>query len=306
MPNERQIFWYNLDKIRETMLLSESDFAKYIGVGQALYSKCKNSNAFLPMACIYDLAEKLNFHFTDLLKTDFHLNYLPSGMEQKILPDRYSRAAYAKTGPTKNILSYLETTRGTRAKTNLLRKFQLNEEYIQDETNTANAHLLADVVKYLSETYHFTEREFVAMGQRTPFSFKETLLKDKLGDQKDIFSILDVFFDECAQVFDKNCDYRISDIVNDFAIIEAIPKKEVLEELEVRPENFGNEQVCLTKMGCISSMTYFKYRRYSRIEKLNSMYDGDSSNKYLMDIAPFKKLSSAPSADILQFKPIYQ
>ena len=303
MPNERQLFWFNLDHIKDKLNLSDEAFAKYIGVSFGQYKKCRENLAFLPTAVVYELAEKCNFHFADLLTPNFELNFTGGEQFEKPLPDRYTTAAYSKLAPTKNIINYLEKTRGRRAKLNLIRKFQLSEEYLGDVSNRANIHLISDVVKYLAETYQFTEKEFIAMGQQTPFTID--ILKDKLSDHKDIYGVLDAFFAECTQIFDKNCDYRITDIVNDFAIIEGSPRKEVLDELKVRPEEFGNEEVCLTKMGCISSMTYFKYRRYGRMEKLTSIYAGDASNTYLLDLAPFKKLSGPfPAGNVLDFKPI--
>lgn len=304
MPNERQYFWYNLEKIKNGLLLSDAEFAKFIGISLVQYTKNKNSMSFLPLAAVYDLAEKLNFHFTDLMGPDFGLNY-SSFSEDKPMPERYTRAAYSKLTPTKNILNYLELTRGTRAKMNLIRKFQLSESYVQNENNRTNILLVSDIVKYLSSTYNFTEREFMAMGQRTPFTFTSSLLKDKLSDHKDIYGVLEAFFEECTQIFDVNCQYRISEIVNDFAIIEVLPKRSVIEELQVKQTEFGNEQVCLTRMGCISSMTWFKYKRNARVEKISSVYEGDATNKYLMDLSPFKRLSSSPSASILDFKSIH-
>lgn len=304
MPNDRQIFWMNLEKIRDGLLHSDEEFAKYMGVSLSQYQKCRNNFSYLPMPAVFEMAEKLNFHFVDLMSPDFKLNHAPFAPSQA-LPEKYTVAAYSKMTPTKNIINYLELTRGTRAKTNLIRKFQLNEDYVQQEDNKTNIHMISDVVKYLAETYHFTEEEFISMGKRTPYSFTGSLLKDKLTDHQDIYGVLEAFFEECTEIFDKNCTYRISDIVNDFAIIEALPNKDVLEELKIRPAQFGNEEVCLTKMGCISSMTWFKYRRYARMEKLTSAYDGDTTNKYLMDLSPFKKLSGPFSGDVLEFKPVH-
>jgi hypothetical protein len=305
MPNERQLFWQNIERIREGLLLSDIEFAQFLGVSHSVFVKCRSNLAFLPLSCVYELAEKLNFHFTDLLKPDFTLLNTWDNQGEAPLPDRYIKAAYSKVAPTKNIVNYLELTRGPRAKTNLIRKFQLSEEFIQNENNNANVLLMSDVTKYLAETYRFTDQEFIAMGQRTPFSIKNQEFIDKLTNQKDVYDLLDIFFDECTHVFDKNCTYRISDIVNDFAIIEVLPHKNVLSELGVNNSQFGNEEVCLTRMGCISSLTYFKYKRFARMEKLTSVYDGAETNKYLFDLAPFKKLSSGLSADVLHFNSIY-
>lgn len=268
--------------------------------------KCKSTQAYLPVDCIYQLSEKLNFHFEDLMTPDFKLLHDPARSGNQLpIPEKYTIASYSKLTPTTNIIAYLEKTRGPQAKINLLRKFQLSEDYFLNEQNRTNIHLISDVVKYLAGTYQFSENEFINMGKQTPFSATGKIISQKMAGQTKINDIVEFFFTECGPLFDKNCDYRITDIVNDFAIMEAIPNKDVMEELKIKPHEFGNETVCLTKLGCISSFSWFNFKRYARVEKLTSVYEGDATNKYLIDLAPFKKLSSLPSADILEFKPLY-
>ena len=304
MPNERQLFWYNLDHIKDKLLLSDEQFAKFVGIGLNQYRKCRENYAFLPTAAVYELAEKCNFHFMDLLKPDFQL-YIPTEENQKSIPDKYLIAPYSALTPTVNIINYLEKTRGPRTKTNLLRKFQISDEFFKNPQSKTNIMLISDVTKYLAETYKFSDDEFMSMGKQTPFSPSGKLIEEKLKDRKDIVEMLEGFLIECAQYFDKNADYRLLDISNDFATMEVIPKKDVMEELKIRSHQFGNEEVCLTKMGCISSFTYFHFKRYARVEKLTSNYDGGDSNRYIIDLAPFKKLSRALPADVLQFKPVH-
>lgn len=302
MPNERQLFWTNLEKIRNVLLFSDNEFAEFIGISFSEYAKSKSTHTLLSLDCVFELAEKLNFHFMDLFKADFKLLY---NCDDQATLEKYTIAPYSKLTPTLNIISYLEKTRGTRAKTNLLRKLQLSENFLNNDQSRTNIHLISDTTHYLAETYNFSEHEFIGMGRQTPFSPVGKLIQDKLkGPEKNIEDILDTFVYECCHYFDKNCDYRILSMANDYAIFDSIPKKDVLEELKVRPSEFGNEEVCLTKMGCLSSFTWFQYNKYAPVKKIKSAFDGDETNQYIIDLAPFRKLSSSPSATILDFKAI--
>lgn len=303
MPNERQLFWYNLDHIKDKLLLSDEAFAKFIGISFTQYSKCRSNLSYLPTSAVFELAEKCNFHFEDLLKPNFVFQ-LANDKEGPI-PDKYLIAPYSKLTPTVNIINYLEKTRGTRTKTNLLRKFQISDNFFQNTESRSNIRLISDVTQYLAETYKFSDEEFINMGKQTPFSPAGSLIADKLKGITNVTDMLEVFITQCATFFDKNADYRVLNVSNDFLTMECIPKKDVMEELKIRSHEFGNEEVCLTKMGCISSFSYFHFKRYARIDKLNSVYDGDESNRYIVDLAPFKKLSRALPADVLQFKTIH-
>ena len=208
------------------------------------------------------------------------------------LLERYSVANYSKTRQTVNVLDYITRTRGERAKINLLRKFQLSEDFILNGHHNVNALLLTDITKYLADTYHLPNSEFLEIGRMTPFTSMNNDLQLELINKNNIYEILDYFFAELAQRFDKNFTYKIIKVLNDYAIIEAQPNKPVIEELEITPYQFGNEQTCMTRMGVISSITWFKFKQFANIEKMASVYQGDTTNLYKFDISPFKNLGS--------------
>lgn len=303
MPfNERKLFWLNLDKIRDILVLSDAQFAQYIGINYSEYTKSKSTHTFLPLDCVFELSEKLNFHFVDLFNPDFKLLY-NTGNEQ--VSERYTIAPYSSLNPTLNILSYLEKTRGTRAKINTLRKLQLSENYILNTQNKTNINLINDTVHYLAETYQFSDDEFLSMGKQTPFSQLGNIIGPQLnGPEKDVVDVLETFVYECTPLFDTNCDYKLTEVRDNYAIMAGFPKKDVLEELKSLPSTFGNEKVCLTKMGCLSSFSWFQYNRYAEVKKIASTNDGHSSNEYLIDLTQFKKLDSSSSATVLDFKSV--
>ena len=306
MQVEVRNFWLNLEKIQNALLKSDEEFSSYLGISHAQFIKQKTALAFLPLNCVFECAEKLNFHFEDLLQENFNTNAILNMVQGSCsLAERYSVAAYSKTRQTANVLDYLEQTRGERAKINLLRKFQLTEDFISQGDHNVNALLLTDITQYLSRTYNFSNSDFLAIGQRTPFISNNILLKEKFSSQKDVHHLIQCLFEECTHLFDKNFTYHITDMVSDYAIIEAAPNKLVLEELEIPQNLLGNEQACLARMGIISSITWYKYRCFAKVEKISSLYDGDTCTRYLFDTSPFKKLSSLADSRMSNLHTIY-
>lgn len=288
MLDENQIFWLNLEAIKDSLLLDDKEFSKTLGLSYSKYSKSKDAGNFLPMNCVFEFAEKMNFHFEDLLKDNFKLKIATPEVH---LLDRYSHATYSHTKPIINIVNYLELVRGARAKTNLLRKFQLSEEFIVNEKHKANIFLITDIVEHLKKTYRFSNQEFLAMGQRTPFVTENNFLREKLTNHSTVQKMFALFFEECTHVFDKNCTYRLDSLTNEYAIVAAIPKKEVLEELQIKAPQFASDQTAITRYGVISSMTWFQYQQNAPVRRISSIYDGDKYDRYLFDLTPFKSKS---------------
>lgn len=288
--SETLIFWSNLEKIQTQLLLNEAEFATFMGFQYKDYLNFKVNKKTLPLSAIFELAEKLNFHLEDLLKKDFVFKHDPN--TNRPLMERYTLATHSKTRAIINILSYVELIKGTRAKINLIRKFQLSEDYIKQEQNNANIFLISDIVKYLSKNHAFKKADFISIGRRMPFLSNNDILRDTLTDHKTAFDILDCFVYKCTRLFDTNCTYRISEKCDEYAVVEVIPNRDVVDELMTDINSFGNEELCLTRMGNFSSAMYYKFGQNAQVKKISSIHSGNKSNKYMLDLSAFKKINS--------------
>jgi hypothetical protein len=286
MHNEAQIFWFNLEKIKDTLLLNDKDFSIYLGLSYPFYKKIKDSYKYPPLDCVYELSEKLNFHFEDLLDVDFKFH--PPHLTGIRLLDKYSHATYSFTKPIMNIFDYVERTRGYRARINLLRKFQLSEDFISNEKQKANIHLITDIVEYLRSTYRFSNHEYFLMGQRTPFVSKNEFLREKLTGHKSVQSMYGQFFEECTHIFDKNLTYRLETMTSEYAVVSATPNRDVLEELRIKRDQFASNHTSLTRGGVMSSMTWFQFKQNVPIKRISSIYNGDRSDNYFLNLSIFK------------------
>ncbi|MBC7428938.1 MAG: hypothetical protein H7336_10025 [Bacteriovorax sp.] len=286
--DENFIFWRNLEKIKDALLLNDVEFASSLGFQSKTYQSAKKKKSTLPMDCLFELAEKMNFHLEDLLLSpDFELNYNPHS--KRPLIDRYTLAPHSQTRPIINILNYLELTQGPRAKINLVRKFQLSEDFIQNEKNHTNMLLITDIVKYLAANHNFKKADFLGIGRRMPFLTTNKILKDKLSNHKSAIDILECFVYDCTKLFDSNCTYSIAGYTSDYAIVDVKPVKSVVEELKISNAEFGSEELCLTRMGNFSSVMYYKYGKNAQVKKINSIHAGQKSNQYLLNLGPFNK-----------------
>lgn len=298
MQAENKNFWINLGEIQDALFLSDKDFSDYLGISYAHYTKQKNAFNFLPLTCIYECAEKLNFHFEDLLQDSFSTKTILSKTQGNYsLPEKYSVATYSSTRPIINLLTYIAREKGERARINLFRKFQISESFLNKPDQKTNILLISDAVQYLTTTFQLKPADLLAIGQMTPFTSINADIAAELNQKKNIYEILDYFFSELAHRFDKNFTYKINTVYDSYAIVEAMPNKQVIEELELNPEIFGNEQGCFTRMGVLSSVTWYRYKCFADVKKISSIYNGDKTNLYLFDLSPFQKLRLIDNKD---------
>lgn len=287
MPlDEGQIFWRNIEKVKDSQFLDDAQFAKELQMDLKDYLKIRGSTSLLPLDVAFIFAEKFNFHFEDLFKTDFKLK---TGSSTTALLDRYTHASYSQTKPIMSIMHYLEQVRGPRAKVNVLRKFQLSEDFLLNDKHKANIFLVSDIATYIQSTFKFSDKDFVLMGQTTPFVTDNDFLRNKLTGHTSVQKMFTYFFDECTHLFDQNCDYSLEIMNKDYAIIAAIPKRAVMEELNVVPELFGSSPSSLSRAGIISSMTMFQYNINAPVTRISSLYHGDRYDRYLLDLTVFRK-----------------
>lgn len=287
MPlNESQIFWRNIEKVKDNQLLDDAQFAKEIQMDLKEYLKIQGSTSLLPLDVAFVFAEKFNFHFEDLFKKDFKLK---AGNSTTALLDRYTMANYSQTKPIMSIMHYLEQVRGPRAKVNVLRKFQLSEEFLQNDKHKTNIFMISDIATYIRSTFKFSDEEFIRMGQTTPFASENSFLREKLTGHTSVQKMLTYFFEECTHLFDRNFHYTIEVMNKDYAIIAAIPKKAVMEELQVDLTTFGSVPSSLSRAGVISSMTMFQYNQNAPVSKISCMYNADKYDRYLLDLTVFRK-----------------
>jgi hypothetical protein len=283
---EGDIFWHNIGKIQDQLLLNDHDFSNLLEIDLSEYKNLHNSKKMLSIEKVYPLAERLNFHLEDLFDLNFQLK-----IEQKtsgLLP-RYDYAKHSNTLPILSLINYIESEKGMRAKVNILRKFQLSENFLSDPTNKTNVFLVADISEYISKTFMFTDSDFIKMGRTTPAIHTSSFLKNELTGHETVQSMYSHFFDTCTNLFDKNSNYAIENFTQDTLTISATPKKEILEELEIDSSLFGNKFSSLNRAGIISSMTKFAYFNSAPIKKTACLYNGSFRDEYLLDLSAFKE-----------------
>lgn len=130
ITDDSQVFWSNLEKIQNQLLLGDSEFSLLFGMDAAELKKQRLNSNILTEDRFDELSEKMNFGFDDLFNKNFNIQYNPH--KKAPLLNKYNVATYSHTRPILNVFNYVEMKNGERAKVELLREFQLSEDFIND------------------------------------------------------------------------------------------------------------------------------------------------------------------------------
>ena len=278
---EKNNFWRNLEIIKDHLLFDDEEFAHYLGVSSSYVKKRKLNNSLLDLSCVVELTERINVHVEDLFKSDFKLNSsFVNNIYKMNLDPRYNIATHSKTRPIANILTYLEQHVHPRAKLNVFRKFQLTEDFIFNDENNVNIFLITDILNYLKSEYELSDKQFISIGQITPKLSFNKILDEKLSKFQTIRETFDFFIGECAQKFDTNCQYKILQNNQDRILVKSKPNKDVLDQLAIKPNSFGNKIVSLSKMGVISSVSFYNFKTNLPAKMIKSINQGDDCDIY--------------------------
>jgi len=191
-------------------MLDDEGLSQFLGMSRIHFDHYKKDKLHLPLNCVVELAEKVNVHIEDLLSSDFRLNSsFVNSVFQFHLDQKYNFAKHSRTRPIANILDYLDHFVHPRMRLNILRKFQLSEEFINNAHSEVNMFLILDILKYLKEDFALSSDHFFKIGQRTPFLPQNKGLIQILKQFDSPGESLAYFIEVLTKQFDTNFSYEV-------------------------------------------------------------------------------------------------
>lgn len=283
---EVHIFWENLEKVRNTLLLNEFEFAEHLDLSGEFYKATRKRQHFLPLSCLVELASIYGFSPEDLLTSDFDLStIIDIDNSRNTLGERYSYATFSTTIPILNIINYIEFKKGISVKVDVFKRFGLSPSCFYDSTLKTNLHLISDINFYLKSYHGLQDIEFRLMGEQFVKIMRRTKLEAPFKEARTLQDIMSIFIEVISGQLDQNYHYQIQKMTKDFAILDTVPRKRLIEELGVPADRISNEVTCLTKMGLMASVTSLYNGTKAKITKIDSLFSGGTSNKYLIDFS---------------------
>jgi len=272
--------WITLEKIQHALGWSTPELADHLGLTDKQYHYLYARNSELKIHSVARLIEVIGLSVETIVtgSIDYHALREHTSGNLFYLPERYEIGAFSKRRTSINLLEYLEERLGWKMKKNILNHFQMTEAIFSDPESQINFLFPSDLCAYLARS-GYSASIFPMMGSYSIVTNKSTALGQLMksfGAPKSLYE--NVFADVVGRSFDRNCNYRLLQLSDEGALMEARFTEELQESLKDKKP--GNHHACAVRGGTLNSLTGYLDLPFSHVMEEACVHRGDSSCRY--------------------------
>jgi hypothetical protein len=251
-PAELKLFWNSVEKLRKTARLKHSEVAELLMITDRHYKGRYESSRPPHAMGVLSLTRKFELDPRKFIAGNIDWAVLTRRIQGDMtaLPERYEVAANSRRRTSIHVLSYLKRTKGDNYVHDLVRKFDLTEAAFVDPNQFVNINLLTDLSDFLV-TQGATKRDLYEMGAESSRVNKNMGFSRPILESLKIKDAYQLQIDHLMGYFDRNYQYRVGQLKDDFCTLESVQNKEVTDALRVKWH--GSTNVCAVREGVIAS-----------------------------------------------------
>ncbi len=276
--------WVTIDKIKHTLGWNDAELLDRLQLTKKQLVSEKQLNLSPRLDVITNLTESLGISIESLItgKIDFQTLKAHSVGKFEELPERYSVATFSKKKTTIHLLDFIEEKFGWQTKKNVLTHFQIKEIFCKDPDGAVNFLLPSDICEFVSLKYKMPLAVIRKMGAHSTQTNQNTPAGKTLASLGSPKSLLENFFGYLVnRHFEKNQNYKILKLTDQFCIVETHFRQELKDAL--KNNQIGNIFACHSIAGTMSSLTSYLGLPSSQVTKIDCIHQGGFSCKYLID-----------------------
>jgi hypothetical protein len=274
-----------IERLRAISSLDRGIFGKkkwfdILSIKPSHYNAFVQGQKTLPEASLMSLANflKVKPHELRTGTLDFRALAVRYGTGERILPEKYSIAAFGKRRTTITSFDYLEKRFGWRLRMDVLRAFRMNESILSDFTASINQQFITDVSNYLGTWHKLKASDFYLMGLDAVHGNKDTMIGHILSYAKTTAEAYQILLEDLMLFFEKNTKYSFLKLTEDYCIIEGTSYPYIAEAIGV--ENLGNAHICHLKRGFFASIPMYLQLEPAEVIETHCVHRGDATCKY--------------------------
>lgn len=285
MRSSPNLVFERLHEIREFVGLDNQEFGNFLGIDPKLLENKLLCRRNLLAPEVERITAFMNLSFEDFMSGRIDLKVLSSrflGSEDR-LPERYRLAAKSKRRTSIHLINTIEKKGGAHLKKRLLRFLQVDEGTLLNPDREINILFVMDVCRWLG-ALGLDDSMLFEFGRSSYYQNRNTQLGKALSNHRSLKDLLEVvFLDWVSKHFDQNCDYSLSKLNSEIAVVKAVPNEEVSHFL--RPflgvsAHLGSTQVCAAKAGSFSSLSGYLALPFMQVEEKRCIHRGDPACEF--------------------------
>lgn len=293
----------NFEKIRRTLNLSIPTWCEVIGTKESQYKSLVKLPNRLSIESVMAVSQQYNLNIEQLLNGEIDLLALSHHFSgnHHFIPDRYNVAAFSRKRTVLNNLEYLQEKIDWNARHHLLKKMQISEASLHDEKENINLRFFEDFYTITKQDFGFTEKDFVAIGQRTVSRFLDAPIAQEFRSCRTLLEVYGRLVGDLLNLYEKhNCFYKITKVSGTKITIHVTSNPDVASAFGVK--HIGSASVCQFKLGVFGATPLYLHRKLpmAATKKLECEHWGDKACIFEIDF-------SLPAFELrqLSFEPIH-
>lgn len=274
-----------LERLRDSLDLSVREWASMLEVTERAYRSQLSgaSRITLEQSVIESLADELEITPEAIMTGDIDFSVVAKrrvGLATA-LPERFAKSAYSKVRTSSHLLDYIEMHLGWRARSQVLRRFQLNDSIFADLDYEINVLFISELCERLHREGMPLE-SFYEMGKLSVISNLNGSLSTLFSKEPGPKSLYERCFNELiSKYYDRNFDYRLASLGDDRCVVFAKPREQVLDELRLCA--LGNSATCAARAGTFASLTGYLGLPDAEVIESECIHRGGSHCRYDID-----------------------
>jgi hypothetical protein len=270
-----------LERLRESTFLSDEEWSDCLQLSPSRYHSLKAQNKIaLSNQVLEDFSGLIDLTPEAIISgnIDFKTVAKRQNGHASFLPERYSVSAHSKIRTSSHLLDYIEIFHGWRARSRILRHFQLNESIFANLDREISIQFLADLCAHLS-SMGIGLSDFYEIGKYSVVSNSNNAVGDLFRKTKDPKTAYEKCFTEIiGSYYDKNSIYTLKKLARFSCVLEAKPHPLVMDEL--REKNPGSAAACTSRGGGFASIMCYIGAPESVVKETTCIHRGDAFCTY--------------------------
>ena len=270
-----------VDKIRQTLVLNDSDFIEVVGMKLSTFQRIKRGQADYTLRHIETLCHALDLNISLVFSGDIDYVALSKAFagDYRTVPERYAnpKQQVARVRAVRSMIHFAGVSRSYEFAGRILSRLQLVPEQLLNPDDFISPLIGIDLLREF-KTEGMADESFKHMGNMTLGVIRDSRLGKDMAEKESPTALYRAIFEEFGDSFDRLWSYRLIKI-NAVGCTMEVRQQESTSDSFASPV-IGNRQTCLFLQGVFSSFLGTQNNRYARLLETECMYQGGARCVY--------------------------
>lgn len=272
-----------LEKIRCALNHDDQQWADALGLSKRQYKRAfKDGATDLPSSAFSSICGYLGLNPSQIYRMDIDVPLLVKHFygDKTPLPERYAAGAFGTMRTSINILNYTSSVFGAGARSALLSSIRMKEDAFSNPCAPMSIRMVTDLLDALREI-DATDSHIYLTGAYSSITNANTGIAALLREYDDPRALYSEFFSEHVAIFERNYDYRLLNVTDDYCIVSSVSHEEASDALHTK--HIGSSSTCLLRAGVMSTKTAYSDLPHAAVTEYECVFHGAPECKFVIN-----------------------